>query len=156
MDLFVRNDVFTEEEILARHEIELEKYIKIVQIESRIIGELVMNQIVPVAIQYENELINNIRGHNEIGLNVSLSESQKVLVEEISGHINTIVKLVNEMTEARKSANHIEDIRERAIAYCDLVKPFFEEIRYHTDKLELIVDDKLWPLPKYRELLFMR
>jgi glutamine synthetase len=89
-------------------------------------------------------------------LNVSLSESQKVLVEEISGHINTIVKLVNEMTEARKVANHIEDIRERAIAYCDLVKPSFEEIRYHTDKLELIIDDKLWPLPKYRELLFMR
>ncbi|MBA2407838.1 MAG: glutamine synthetase type III, partial [Chitinophagales bacterium] len=135
---------------------ELEKYIKIVQIESRIIGELVMNQIVPVAIQYENELINNIRGHDEIGLNVSLSESQRVLVAEISGHVNTIVKLVNEMTEARKVANHIEDIRERAIAYCDLVKPSFEEIRYHTDKLELIIDDKLWPLPKYRELLFMR
>ncbi len=155
IDLFVRNDVFTEEEIHARHEIELEKYIKIVQIEGRIIGELVMNQIVPVAIQYENELINNIRGHNEIGLHVSLSESQRNLVSDISGHVNTIVKLVNEMTEARKAANHIENIRDRAIAYCDLVKPFFEEIRYHTDKLELIVDDKLWPLPKYRELLFM-
>jgi glutamine synthetase len=92
----------------------------------------------------------------EIGLDAKMSESQKNLVTEISEHINKIVTLVDEMTEARKAANNIEDIRERAIAYCDKVKPFFDEIRYHTDKLELVVDDKLWPLPKYRELLFMR
>lgn len=156
IDLFVRNQVFTKEEIHARHEIELEKYIKIVQIEGRMIGELAVNQIIPAAIQYQNELISNIRGFKEIGLDTSLTAAQKNLVTEISEHINTILKMVEEMTEARKSANNTEDIRDRAIAYCDAVKPFFDQIRYHTDKLELLVDDKVWPLPKYRELLFMR
>jgi glutamine synthetase len=156
IDLFVRNEVFTKEEIHARHEIELEKYIKIVQIEGRIIGELAVNQIIPAAIQYQNELINNIKGFREIGLDERHTEAQKNLVTEISEHVNAILKMVHEMTEARKSANNTEDIRERAIAYCDTVKPFFDEIRYRTDKLELVVDDKLWPLPKYRELLFLR
>ncbi|MEO6166284.1 MAG: glutamine synthetase III [Chitinophagales bacterium] len=156
IDLFVRNEVFTKEEIHARHEIELEKYIKIVQIEGRMIGELAMNQIIPAAIQYQNELISNIRGFKEIGLDTKLTAAQKNLVTEISEHINTILKMVEEMTEARKSANNTEDIRDRAVAYCDAVKPFFDQIRYHTDKLELLVDDKVWPLPKYRELLFMR
>ena len=156
IDLFVRNEVFTKEEIHARHEIELEKYIKIVQIEGRIIGELAVNQIIPAAIQYQNELINNIKGFREIGLDERHTEAQKNLVTEISEHVNAILKMVHEMTEARKSANNTEDIRDRAIAYCDTVKPFFDEIRYRTDKLELVVDDKLWPLPKYRELLFLR
>lgn len=156
IDLFVRNEVFTKEEIHARHEIELEKYIKIVQIEGRIIGELAVNQIIPAAIQYQNELINNIKGFREIGLDERHTEAQKNLVTEISEHVNAILKMVHEMTEARKSANNTEDIRDRAIAYCDNVKPFFDEIRYRTDKLELVVDDKLWPLPKYRELLFLR
>ncbi len=156
IDLFVRNAVFTKEEIHARHEIELEKYIKIVQIEGRMIGELAVNQIIPAAIQYQNELINNIKGFREIGLDVRHTEAQKNLVKEISEHVNAILKMVHEMTEARKAANNTEDIRDRAIAYCDTVKPFFDEIRYRTDKLELIVDDKLWPLPKYRELLFLR
>ncbi|MBK6484212.1 MAG: glutamine synthetase III [Chitinophagaceae bacterium] len=156
IDLFVRNEVFTKEEIHARHEIELEKYIKIVQIEGRIIGELAVNQIIPAAIQYQNELINNIKGFREIGLDERHTEAQKNLVTEISEHVNAILKMVHEMTEARKTANNTEDIRDRAIAYCDTVKPFFDEIRYRTDKLELVVDDKLWPLPKYRELLFLR
>ncbi|QQR50393.1 glutamine synthetase III [Candidatus Nomurabacteria bacterium] len=156
IDLFVRNQVFTKEEIHARHEIELEKYIKIVQIEGRIIGELAVNQIIPAAIQYQNELINNIKGFREIGLDERHTEAQKNLVTEISEHVNAILKMVHEMTEARKSANNTEDIRDRAIAYCDTVKPFFDEIRYRTDKLELLVDDKVWPLPKYRDLLFLK
>jgi glutamine synthetase len=156
VDLFVRNQVFTKEEIHARHEIELEKYIKIVQIEGRMIGELAVNQIIPAAIQYQNELISNIRGFKEIGLDTSLTAAQKNLVTEISEHINTILKMVEEMTEARKSANNTDDIRNRAIAYCDSVKPFFDKIRYPVDKLELLVDDKIWPLPKYRDLLFLK
>lgn len=156
IDLFVRNEVFTKEEIHARHEIELEKYIKIVQIDGRMIGELAVNQLIPAAIQYQNELISNIKGFKEIGLDTKHTAAQKELVTEISEHVNAILSLVNNMTEARKRANHIDDLRERAIAYCDQVKPFFDEIRYRADKLELVVDDKLWPLPKYRELLFMR
>ena len=154
--LFERNNIFTKEEIHARHEIELEKYIKIVQIEGRMIGELAMNQIVPAAIQYQTELVNNARGMKEIGLDSHLASAQIELVKEISEHVAKIKSKVEAMTEARKAANNIENTREKAIAYCEKVKPFFDEIRYHTDKLELIVDDKMWPLPKYRELLFMR
>jgi len=156
IDLFVRNGVFTKEEIHARHEIELEKYIKIVQIEGRMIGELVMNQIIPAAIQYQNELIENVKGMKEIGLDVALATAQIELVKEISEHIAVIKSRVAEMTEARKAANNVTETREMALAYCEKVRPFFDEIRYHTDKLELVVDDKLWPLPKYRELLFLR
>jgi glutamine synthetase len=156
IDLFERNHIFTSEEMHARHEIELEKYMKKVQIEGRIIGELALNQIIPAAVQYQNELVNSIRGMKEIGSDAKLTSSQKKLAEEISEHINLIVEKVDEMTEKRKDANNIEDAREKAIAYCNTVKPLFEEIRYHADKLEQIVDDKMWPLPKYRELLFMR
>jgi glutamine synthetase len=156
IDLFVRNNIFTKEEIHARHEIELEKYIKKVQIEGRMIGELVLNQIIPVAIQYQNELIANIRGLKEIGLDSSLSVAQTELVKEISEHVTVIKRRVEEMTEERKAANNIADTRESAIAYCEKVKSHFDEIRYHADKLELVIDDKLWPLPKYRELLFLR
>jgi glutamine synthetase len=156
IDLFVRNGVFTAEEIHARHEIELEKYLKIVQIEGRMIAELSVSQVIPAAIQYQNELLNNIRAIKDIGLDSSLAEAQVELVKEISEHIRVIRSKVEAMTEARKAANNTENIRDRAIAYCDHVKPFFDDIRYHADKLELIIDDRLWPLPKYRELLFMR
>lgn len=156
MELFVRNNVFMHEEVHARHDIELEKYTKKLQIEGRIVGELALNQIVPAAVQYQNELVNNIRGLKELGMNGKMASAQKRLIEELSEHINVIVEKVDEMTEQRKNANNIEDARDKAIAYCDNVKPLFEEIRYHADKLEMIVDDKMWPLPKYRELLFMR
>jgi glutamine synthetase len=156
VELFVRSNVFMKEEVHARHDIELEKYMKKLQIEGRIVGELALNQIVPAAVQYQNELVNNIRGLKELGMNGKMASAQKRLIEELSDHINVIVEKVDEMTEERKNANNIEDAREKAIAYCDKVKPLFEEIRYHADKLEMIVDDKMWPLPKYRELLFMR
>jgi len=156
IELFVRNNVLEEGEVHARHEIEQEKYVKKVQIEGRMVGELAMNQIVPAAVQYQNELVNNIRGIKEVGLDISLTTAQKNLVGEISEHVNAIAEKVNAMTEARRVANNIDGARKMAIAYMEKVKPLFEEIRYHTDKLELIVDDKMWPLPKYRELLFMR
>lgn len=156
MELFERNHIFTRGEMHARHEIELENYMKKLQIEGRTIGELAMNQIIPAAVQYQNELVNNIRGLKELGMNGQMASSQKRLIEELSEHINVIVEKVDEMTEERKNANNIEDAREKALAYCARVKPLFEEIRYHADKLELIVDDKMWPLPKYRELLFIR
>ncbi|MBA3649212.1 MAG: glutamine synthetase III [Chitinophagales bacterium] len=156
IDLFERNEIFTSEEIHARYEIELEKYIKIVQIEGRMIGEIALNQIIPAAIQYQNELVRNIQGMKDIGLDKQFAASQIDLVKEISHHINVIKEKVETMTEARKTANMIDDIREKSISYCDLVKPLFEDIRYQVDKLELIVDDRLWPLPKYRELLFLK
>jgi len=125
-----------------------------VQIEGRVIGELALNQIIPAAITYQNELLRNIESLQKIG--GSNIKAQTELAKEISEHINVIVQKVYEMTEERKSANNKKDSRDMAIAYCEKVKPTFEEIRYHADKLELIVDDKVWPLPKYRELLFMR
>jgi glutamine synthetase len=156
LDLFERNKVFNHVEMHARYEIELEKYIKKVQIESRILGELALTYIVPVAISYQNELLNNLKGLNEIGISKKLTESQKGVITEISEHINVIQAKTEDMVEARKKANNIEDSKKKAIAYCDAVKPFFEEIRYHIDKLEMMVDDRLWPVPKYREMLLLR
>lgn len=156
LDLFERNKVLSHVEVEARHEIELEKYIKKVQIESRVLGELALTHIVPSAIQYQNQLIQNIKGILDIGLNKKLTESQKIAVTEISEHIGIIQTKVEEMVEARKAANNIEEGRKKAITYCDKVKPFLDEIRYSIDKLELIVDDKLWPMPKYREILLLR
>jgi len=154
--LFERNKVFNHVEIEARHEIELEKYIKKVQIESRMLGEMASTYVLPAAIQYQNVLLENIRGLKEIGMDKKMFESQRALVAEISEHVNIISVQTEAMIEARKTANNLEDFREKAIAYCHQVKPYFDDIRYHIDKLELIVDDKMWPVPKYRELLLMR
>lgn len=156
VSLFERNKVFKHVEIEARHEIELEKYIKKVQIESRVLGEMALTYVVPAAIQYQNQLLDNIRGLKEIGLDKKMYESQMALVREISEHVNIISVQAEAMVEARKTANNVEEMREKAVAYCHQVKPYFDDIRYHIDKLELIVDDKLWPVPKYRELLLMR
>lgn len=156
-ELFERTGVFTHAELEARHEIELEKYIKKVQIEGRIMGELCTSHILPAAIRYQNILINNIRGLKDVGIAESSYANQKQILEKISIHINKVSDLVEQMIEARKKANNLSDTREKAIAYCDEVKgKFFDEIRYHVDKLELLVDDASWYLPKYRELLFLR
>jgi glutamine synthetase len=154
--LFEKHNVYTHAELEARHEIELEKYIKKVQIEGRVIGDLAGNHILPAAIRFQNVIINNIKGLKEIGIKESGYLAQLNVLNEISEHVNKVQKLVGEMTEARKEANTIEKSRERAIAYCDKVKPFFDEIRYSVDKLELLVDDSEWELPKYREILFLR
>jgi glutamine synthetase len=155
--LYEANGVYTHVELEARHEIELEKYIKRVQIEARIMGELATSHVLPPAIKYQNILIQNIKGLKEIGLPVSAYINQQQILEKISEHISKVSEMVGKMIEARKIANNISDTRTKAIAYNSQVKePFFDEIRYHVDKLELLIDDKEWVLSKYRELLFLR
>jgi glutamine synthetase len=155
--LFESNNVLTHVELEARHEIELEKYIKKVQIEARIMGEMATSHIVPAAIKYQNELIQNIKGLKDLGMKEEAYANQKQILEKISEHVNKMADLVENMIEARKKANALKDTREMAIAYCDTVKDkYFDQIRYHADKLELLVSDDYWMLPKYREMLFLR
>ena len=155
--LFESNNVLTHVELEARHEIELEKYIKMVQIEARIMGELCTSHIVPSSVKYMNVLINNIKGLKELGLAESSMANQKQILEQIAEHTNKVSDLVEKMIEARKVCNKISHSREKAIAYQSTVKDaFFDKIRYHVDKLELLVDDQYWLLPKYREMLFLR
>jgi glutamine synthetase len=155
--LFETTNVLTHVELEARHEIELEKYIKKVQIEARIMGEMATSHILPAAIKYQNELIQNIKGLKDIGLKEETYANQKQILEKISEHVNKMADLVENMIEARKKANAIKNTREMAIAYCDNVKDkYFDQIRYHADKLELLISDDYWMLPKYREMLFLR
>ncbi len=155
-ELFFDNGIFSKRELEARHEIMLEEYVKKVQIEARLIGYLCTNHVLPAAINYQNVLIQNVSGLKEIGLDKKAYKAQLNLIEIMSEHIQQINDNVETMLEARKNANNITDMHKRALKYCHEVKTYFDKIRYHADKLELIVDDKLWPLPKYRELLFMR
>ncbi len=155
--LFENNGIYTHPELEARHEIELEKYIKKVQIEARVMGDLALNHILPAAIKYQNQLISNVKGLKDLGIDETLYRSQVSVLRELSEHIQVVHEQVYKMIEARKTANNIADTREKAIAYCDDVKgKFFDEIRYHVDKLENLVNDDEWTLPKYRELLFLR
>jgi glutamine synthetase len=155
--LFESNSVLTHVELEARHEIELEKYIKKVQIEARVMGELATSHILPAAIKYQNELIANIKGLKEVGLPEGSYANQKQILTKVSEHVNKMAELVEKMIQARKKANVITDTREKAIAYCDTIKEaYFDQIRYHADKLELLVGDEYWLLPKYREMLFLR
>lgn len=156
MELFSVNNIFSHRELEARHEIVLETYMKKIQIESRVIGTITLNHIIPAAIRYQNELLKNVEGLKAAGMKPGAYATQMELIREISEHLSVIKTKTDEMTEARKKANKIENARSRALAYCNDVKPFFEEIRYHVDKLELMVDDTLWPLPKYREMVIVR
>jgi glutamine synthetase len=156
LKLFEDNNIYTHAELEARHEIELEKYIKKVQIESRLMVDLATTHILPAAVRYQSTLINNLRGLKDIGLEDSGSCTRS-LVEKISTHINEASKAVDAMVEARKKCNDIADTRAKAIAYCtDVKEAWFDKLRYHADKLEQLVDDSEWSLPKYRELLFIR
>jgi glutamine synthetase len=155
--LFENNNVYTHSELEARHEIELEKYIKKVQIEARVMGDLAINHIIPSAIEYQNVLLQNIRGLKEAGLPESAYAGQIAIINKISKHLQQVYSNVNELVEHRKVANNMTDTRTKAIAYCsDVKEKFFDEIRYHADKLETLVNDNNWTLPKYRELLFLR
>jgi glutamine synthetase len=154
--LFEQTGVYTEREIEARHEIMLENYIKKLQIESRIVGELSLTQIVPAAMAYQQRCLENLRLQKELGMPAKNSSSLKVLAETIGQHIAGMVDQTEKMRLARKNANEIESSRARAQAYCDHVKPYLESIRDHADRLEILVDNELWPLPKYRELLFLK
>ncbi|SFF84466.1 glutamine synthetase III family protein [Pontibacter chinhatensis] len=153
-EVFSKHGIYTELELEARHEILLEEYVKKIQIESRIMGDLAMNHVVPTAIAYQNKLIQNVRGLKELGLEDEYTESTIQGIKKMSGYITAIQKNVRDMVNARKVANKIEDARERAIMYNEEVLSYFEPIRYAVDKLELMVDDNDWPLVKYRELLF--
>jgi len=154
--LFEKLGIYSKRESEARHEILLENFFKKLQIEARIIGEVVTSQIAPACFIYQNELIKNVKGLKDLGLPKESYSSQINLVERISKHTNLILEKAEEMRQSRKQANNVEDIRERAIAYDEVVKPYFDEIRYHVNKLEKIIDDNKWPLPKLRELLFLR
>jgi glutamine synthetase len=156
--LFGEMGVMNHVEVESRYEIELEEYVKKIQIEGRILGDIARNHVVPTAIRYQNVLIENVKGLKEIfGASFEkIAKEQISLIKEISEHIEGINTKVEAMTEARKKANALTDTEKMAAAYCDKVKPYFEEIRYHADKLELLVDDELWTLTKYRELLFTK
>jgi glutamine synthetase len=156
ISLFESMGIYTERELHARYEIYLEEYIKKVQIESRIVGDLAQNHVIPTAINYQNKLIANVKGLKEIGLGEEYYSSTLASIKEISGHISDILKNVEAMVEARKVANNLEETYERAVSYCDNIRNYFEPIRYAVDKLELLVDDEDWPLLKYRELLFLK
>ena len=158
-ELFKRANVYNDVEMEARTEVRNELYIKKVQIEARVLSDLAMNHILPTVYEYQAMLINSAQGMKNLYSDVefkALASRKLNLIKEISEHIEVIEVKVNEMIEARKKANNIEETRERALAYATEIFPYFDEIRYHIDKLELIVDNEKWPLPKYRELLFIR
>ncbi len=152
-ELFVSNKLFTEVELEARQEIRLENYIMKVQIESRIMGDLAQNHIIPATLRYQHELVQGLNGMKNIGMDIENTVAYET-VKEINSHLNVVKAQVKEMIEARKAANKIEENRERAIRYKDIKEKYFPEIRYHVDKLEFLVDDAFWPLAKYREILF--
>ncbi len=157
--LFTGTGVLSEKELHARNEVKWEQYTKKVQIESRVLGDLAMNHIIPVATRYQGLLLDNV---SKIYTLYTAEKTDTIarhnlnIIEDIAFHLNAIKTQVDEMTEARKIANKIENEREKAITYCSKAVPYLDSIRYHIDKLELIVDDEMWTLPKYRELLFIR
>lgn len=156
--LFIENNIFTEKELEARTEVRYENYTKKIQIESRVLGQIAINQIVPTAIEYQTRLVENVKGLKEIfGAEFKTIASGRMdLIKQISEHTSNIKSLVAEMEEARKVANNITEVREMAYQYSIKVFPFIEQLRYHIDKLERIVDNEMWPLPKYTELIFTR
>jgi glutamine synthetase len=158
MDLFHELGVMNHVEVEARYEIELEEYTKKIQIEGRVLGDIARNHVIPTAIRYQNVLIENVKGLKEIfGKDFEkIAKEQIGLIKEISEHIEGINKNVDDMIEERKKANNLSSSEKMAEAYCDKVKPYFDIIREHCDKLELLVDDEIWTLTKYRELLFTK
>jgi glutamine synthetase len=178
--LFEKQGIFTKREQEARHEIQAEIYTKKIQIESRIMADMALTQIIPTALKYQNMIISNVKGIKEIfsnsqtfaGVEVKdkalsesmndggryedIADSQISMIKEISERVSVIRNRTEQMIEERKKANRIEDTTAKAYAYCENVKPCFDEIRYHADKLELLIDDTIWPFPKYRELLFIK
>ena len=158
VEMFGKMNVLTKAELEARNEIKLDTYIKKIQIEARIFGDICMNHIIPVATRYQTQLIDNVQGMMAIlpaDKAEHLNRPNLNLIEQIGEHNAFVIENVERLIEARRVANRIKDGRERAIAYHDNVAPLIEAIRYHVDHLELIIDDELWPLPKYREMLFI-
>ena len=157
--MFESMNVMTEYELKARNEIKWDTFTKKIQIEARTFGDMAMNQIIPVATKYQSMLIDNV---SKVATTFSPEEAKELnadnisIIRQISKHTRFIIENVDAMIEARKVANKIESEREKAVQYHDTVQPYLDTIRYHIDKLELLVEDELWVLPKYRELLFIR
>jgi glutamine synthetase len=157
--LFDDMNVLTPRELEARKEIEFENYILKIQIEARIMGDVVQSMIIPAVVDYQNKLIQNVQGLIDVlggKAGKEAAKGQIELIQRISVHLNQMKSTADHMLMERKAANKIAHAEEKAFAYCDKVKIHFDEIRYHADKLELLVDDELWPLPKFREMLFTR
>ena len=159
VEMFVKTGVMSEVELHARNEVKWETYTKKIQIEARVLGDMALNHIIPVATRYQSSLLDNVyklKSLFEPAKFQKLASEKLSLIEEIESHVDTVQNMVGLMVEARKVANRIENEREKAVAYHETVAPYFNKIRYNIDKLELIVDNEMWPLPKYRELLFIR
>jgi glutamine synthetase len=156
VELFTKTNIFSKRELDARHEILLESYYKKLQIEARVYGEVANSMIIPACIAYQNILIENAKGLKDLGLNEEALSTPVEIINKVSQHLRIVKNNVDAMLEERKVTNNIEDTREKAIAYDEKVKSYFFNIRYHSDKLEQIVDDNVWPLPKLRELLFSK
>lgn len=156
----VFDKILSEVELHARNEVKWEIYTKKIQIESRVLSDLALNHIIPVSISYQSILLQNVANLQKIFTDSvkfeEMAKEQLRLIEKVSVHVNAVNSIVHQMIDARKKANNIESEREKAVEYHDNVSPYLDEIRYHIDKLELIVDNDMWPLPKYRELLFIR
>lgn len=158
VEMFKKTGVFTDVELEARNEVKWEMYTKKLQIEARVLGDLAINHIIPVATRYQSLLLDNVMKIKSIfdGDDSGLAEQEKETIRKIAKHMYVIKDEVTKMVNARKDANKVENEREKAILYHDTVKPCMDVVRYHIDKLELMVDNEMWPLPKYRELLFIR
>jgi glutamine synthetase len=157
--LFTQTGVMSQVELHARAEIKWEMYTKKIQIEARVLGDLVMNHILPVASRYQSALLEKVAHFTAVFSQQEakrLAELDYALIITLSEHLNAIRIGAEQLVEARKVANRIEEVREKALAYHDQIAPMLEEIRGHVDQLEMIVDNEIWPLPKYRELLFLR
>jgi glutamine synthetase len=151
--------VLSPRELEARREIEFDGYVLKIQIESRLMGDLVNNNIIPAVLEYQNKLIQNIQGMMAVFGDKEgkvMASTQIDILKQVNLHLTAMKSASEKMLAERKKANSMEDVEKKALAYCDNVKVHFDEIRYHADKLELIVEDELWPLPKFRELLFIR
>jgi glutamine synthetase len=158
-DVLIGENIFNENELNCRIEVELEKFTKKLQIESRVLGDLAINHIIPTAVIYQNRLLENLRGLRETFSPEEyemLGADRRELVKEIQLRVLQIKELVREMTHARHISNRLDSQIKKAYSYQDMVSPFMEKIREHIDQLELEIDDEIWPLPKYRELLFTK
>jgi glutamine synthetase len=155
-ELFTKTNIFSKRELHARHEILLESYFKKLQIEARVMGEMTNTMIIPAAIHYQNTLIANAKGLQELALSKDSLEIPIGIINKISEHLKVVKTSVDAMLESRKVTNVIGDSRDKAISYDEKVKSHFDTIRYHADKLEQIIDDSVWPIPKFRELLFVK
>ncbi len=154
--VFTENEVFTERELEARYNIRLDNYAKRLEIESKMVEELALNHVIPAVLEYQTELVNNVSGLQNIDMDDAITQVQRDVIEGIGKKVNRVQEKVSEMKDKRDKANDISSPRKRSAVYCNEVKPYFEEIRHYIDELELIVSDEAWPLPKYREMLFIR